>query len=143
MHTSYRGAWGARNGGASTADAVSANLERGRENAAETHDGTGALSVEDPIKAALVYRLRLFITGMTERSQSAIADLHRICDQRRSGRLELEIIDIFQQPYLAYEDKVIAAPTLLKLAPEPLRRITGDLSDELRLLWALDLVAPD
>lgn len=127
----------------SPADAASANLERGYEIVAETRDSTGALSVEDPIGAAPAYCLRLFIAGMTSRSQSAIANLHRICDQRLAGRLNLEIIDIFQQPHLAYEDKVIAAPTLLKLAPEPSRRITGDLSDELRVLWALDLVAPD
>ena len=64
---------------------------------------------------------------MTPRSQFAIANLHRICDRRLAGRLDLEIVDIYQQPHLAEQNQVVAAPTLLKLAPDPVRRIIGDL----------------
>ena len=89
------------------------------------------------------YRLRLFIAGMTPRSQFAIANLQRICDRRLAGRLDLEIVDIYQQPHLAEENQVVAAPTLLKLAPEPVRRIIGDLSNEARVLRGLDLPASE
>ena len=88
-----------------------------------------------------VYRLRLFIAGMTSRSHIAIANLNRICDARLAGRLDLEIIDIYQQPHLAATNQVVAAPTLVKLAPDPVRRIIGDLSDEARVLRGLDLPA--
>ena len=93
----------------------------------------------DASAAAPPYRLRLFVAGMTPRSQFAIANLQRICDRYMVGRLDLEIVDIYQQSHLAEENQVVAAPTLLKLAPEPVRRIVGDLSNEARVLRGLDL----
>ena len=90
-----------------------------------------------------IYRLRLFVAGMTARSQFAISNLHRIVDCRLAGRLDLEIVDIYQQPHLAEANQVVAAPTLLRLEPEPVRRIIGDLSDEARVLRGLDLAASD
>lgn len=89
------------------------------------------------------YHLRLFIAGMTTRSQFAIANLHRIVDERLRGRLDLEIVDIYQQPHLAEANQVVAAPTLLRIEPQPVRRIIGDLSDEARVLRGLDLTPPD
>lgn len=80
---------------------------------------------------------------MTTRSQFAIANLHRIVDKRLAGRLDLEIVDIYQQPHLAEANQVVAAPTLLRLEPEPVRRIIGDLSDEARVLRGLDLTTSD
>lgn len=56
-----------------------------------------------------------------------------------AGRFDLEVVDIYQQPQLAEENQVVAAPTLLKLQPLPSRRIIGDLSDETRVLRGLDL----
>ena len=101
------------------------------------------MSADHPIDARPLYRLRLFIAGMTPRSQLAIANVHHICDRRLAGRLDLEVVDIYQQPHLAEENQVVAAPTLLKLAPAPIRRIIGDLSDEARVLRGLDLPATD
>jgi circadian clock protein KaiB len=89
------------------------------------------------------YKLRLFIAGMTPRSRLAIANVHRICDRRLEGRLDLEVIDIYQQPELAESNQVVAAPMLLKLEPHPVRRIIGDLSDEARVLRGLDLSAAE
>ena len=85
------------------------------------------------------YRLRLFIAGTSPRSQRTIENLRRICSERLEGRFDLEVVDIYQQPHLAEKDQVVAAPTLLKLEPLPLRRIIGDLSDEARVLRGLDL----
>ena len=85
------------------------------------------------------YHLRLFVAGTTARSLRTIGNLRRLCDRFLPGRAELEVIDIYQQPELAEQDQVIAAPTLVKLWPLPLRRIVGDLSDEGRVLRALEL----
>jgi len=85
------------------------------------------------------YRLRLFVAGNTARSQRTIGNLRRLCTQHL-GLVNLEIVDIYQQPGLAVQDQVVAAPTLVKLAPLPLRRIIGDLSDEPRVLRALNLL---
>lgn len=87
----------------------------------------------------LPYRLRLFVAGSTVLSRQAIENLHCLCRNRLDGRVDLEVVDIYQQPELAAFHQVIAAPTLLKLLPLPVRRIIGDLSDTEHVLRALDL----
>ena len=89
------------------------------------------------------YVLRLFITGTTSRSARAIANLRRVCEQRLSGKYDLEVIDIYQHPTAAKEYQIIAAPTLVKMLPLPLRRIIGDLANEQRILAGLDLIPLD
>jgi circadian clock protein KaiB len=69
----------------------------------------------------------------------AIASVRRICEAHLKGRYDLEVIDLYQQPALAAGEQIIAAPTLIKKLPEPLRRVIGDMSDETRLLVGLDL----
>jgi len=90
-------------------------------------------------KANERYTLRLYTTGMTPRSMRAVESIKAICEEHLKGRYELEIIDIQQQPVLARGDQIIAAPTLIKRLPEPLRRLIGDLSDSERVLLGLDL----
>jgi circadian clock protein KaiB len=85
------------------------------------------------------YLLRLYITGMTPRSQDAITRTKSICEEHLQGRYELEVIDIYQQPMLAKGDQILAAPTLIKRLPLPLRRLVGDLSNKQRVLVGLDL----
>ena len=92
--------------------------------------------------AAPRYVLRLYVTGSTPRSARAIENMRRICEERLAGRYDLEVVDIYQRPEAAREFQLIAAPTLVKLLPEPLRRVIGDLSDENRVLHGLDLVPP-
>jgi circadian clock protein KaiB len=85
------------------------------------------------------YVLRLFVTGTTVRSQHAIANMRRICEEFLSNRYELEVIDIYQEPEKTRELQIIATPTLVKVLPEPLRRIIGDLSDQEKVLAGLNL----
>jgi circadian clock protein KaiB len=85
------------------------------------------------------YVLRLFVTGSTARSSRSIFNLRKLCEERLLGRYKLEVVDIYQQPELAREEQIIAAPTLIKRLPEPLRKLVGDLSDENRVLMGLDL----
>lgn len=85
------------------------------------------------------YRLRLFVAGSTARSRQAIENLRRVCADQLHGKVDLEVIDIYQQPELAGRYQVIAAPTLLKLLPLPVRRIIGDLSETERVLRGLEL----
>lgn len=84
----------------------------------------------------------LYITGATARSTRAVANARRIFDQYLVGRYELQIVDIYIEPEKASEHQIVAAPTLVKVSPAPQRRIIGDLSDEYRILTALDLAAP-
>jgi circadian clock protein KaiB len=89
------------------------------------------------------YILRLYITGMTPRSLRALKNLQTICDEHLKGRYDLEVIDIYQQPVLAKGEQIVAAPTLIKKLPLPMRRIIGDMSDHDRVLLGLDLVRAD
>lgn len=85
------------------------------------------------------YVLRLYVTGMTPRSTEAFAAIKAICDEHLPGHYELEVIDIYQHPELAKDEQIIAAPTLVKKLPLPLRRFIGNLADQERVLLGLDL----
>ena len=94
---------------------------------------------EDDTPALDRYVLRLFVAGMTSRSQRTIGNLRAICAAYLGDRVDLEVVDIYQNPKQAEVDQVVAAPTLLKLRPLPVRRIIGDLSDKARVLRGLGL----
>jgi circadian clock protein KaiB len=84
------------------------------------------------------YRLKLYITGQTTNSDQAIENLRYLFDQ--SGvNYELSIVDVLEHPQLAEEDKVLATPTLIKISPLPVRRISGDLSNLDRVIVGLGL----
>jgi circadian clock protein KaiB len=85
------------------------------------------------------YVLRLYITGTTVRSARAIANVRKICEEHLQGRYDLEVIDISQRPELAEGEQIIAAPTLIKKLPLPLRRFFGDMSHTKNILVGLDL----
>jgi circadian clock protein KaiB len=85
------------------------------------------------------YLLRLYTNGSSSRSIKAIANLRKLCEEHLEGRHELEIVDISKNPELAIAEQVIAAPTLIKMLPLPLRRFIGDLSQTERILIGLDL----
>jgi len=88
---------------------------------------------------AALYSLRLFVAGTTVRSQRAIGNLHSICQKYLTGPLDLAVIDLYQQPELAERYQVVAAPTLVRLLPLPVRRIVGDLSETNRVLRGLEI----
>jgi circadian clock protein KaiB len=85
------------------------------------------------------YVLRLYITGNTPRSTRAIRNIRALCEEHLHGQYDLEVIDIHQQPVLARGEQIIAAPTLIKKLPAPLRKCVGDFSDTTRVLFGLDL----
>jgi circadian clock protein KaiB len=85
------------------------------------------------------YVLRLYIAGFTPRSSRAIESIKRLCDSELKGRYELEVVDVYQNPELAGDAQILAAPTLIKQLPLPLRRIIGDMSDQEKVLVGLDL----
>ncbi|HEX2976128.1 MAG TPA: circadian clock KaiB family protein [Bacteroidales bacterium] len=86
------------------------------------------------------YLLKLFVTGTSPLSARAIENVWSICEEHLKGRYDLEVIDLYQKPELAGAEQIIAAPTLVKKFPLPLRRIIGDLSGRERVLTGLDLI---
>ena len=85
------------------------------------------------------YVLRLYVTGTTPHSMRAMVNIRKICEEHLHGRYDLEVIDISQRPTLAEGEQIIAAPTLIKQLPLPLRRFIGDMSQTDRILLGLDL----
>jgi circadian clock protein KaiB len=77
---------------------------------------------------------------MTPRSTLAIRRVTEVCEKRLSGRYELEIVDVYQKPALVKGEQIVAVPTLIKRLPLPLRRFIGDMHDEDKLLFGLDLI---
>ena len=83
--------------------------------------------------------LRLYVTGTTGKSIRAIENVRRICEEHLEGAYKLEVVDLYKNLPLARGDQIIAAPTLIKRLPLPLRRLIGDMSDEARVLVGLDV----
>jgi circadian clock protein KaiB len=89
------------------------------------------------------YVLRLYIAGTTPHSSRAILNIKTICEEHLKGRYDLEVIDIYQQPTLARGEQILAAPTLIKQLPVPLRKFIGDMSNTEKILVGLDLRPKD
>ncbi len=85
------------------------------------------------------YLLRLYVTGATPASLRAIQNARALCHDHLEGRYRLEVFDIYQMPTLAKDHQIIAAPTLIRVLPAPLRRFVGDLSRSENVLFGLDL----
>lgn len=85
------------------------------------------------------YVLYLYVTGLTPNSTRAIANIKEVCRNRLDNCYDLQIVDIYRHPKLATKEQIIAAPTLIKKLPLPLRRLVGDLSAEDRVLAGLGL----
>jgi circadian clock protein KaiB len=69
--------------------------------------------------------LRLFVAGVTARSQQAIMLVRHLCEVDLKGSSTMEVIDIYQQPELARINQIVATPTLLREYPKPVRRFIG------------------
>jgi len=85
------------------------------------------------------YVLKLYVGGSSTRSARAISNVRLICEEHLNGRYDLEIIDVYQQPEMAHENQLLAAPTLIREQPQPIRKLVGDMSDEARVLYSLNI----
>ncbi|TPG67586.1 circadian clock KaiB family protein [Hymenobacter nivis] len=85
------------------------------------------------------YAFDLYVTGATPNSTRAVRNIKEICEQYLPGRYALRILDLYQQPHLAQQEQIVAAPTLVRVRPLPQRRLVGDLSDRATVLVALGL----
>jgi len=83
--------------------------------------------------------LKLYVAGQTPKSIAAFANLNKICDEHLAGKYRIEIIDLLKNPKLAEGDRILAAPTLVKKLPAPVKRIIGALADAEQVLVGLDL----
>lgn len=87
------------------------------------------------------FLLYLFVSGATPRSMRAVGAVRKLCESRLAGRYTLNVIDIYRDPVAVRENQIVAAPTLVKLAPLPKQMFVGDMTDTVRLAAGLGLPA--
>jgi len=87
--------------------------------------------------------LRLYVIGKTPGAIKALEHLRALLDDQYKDKYTLEVIDVLENPSLAEHDKILATPTVIKLFPDPVRKIIGDLSDKEKVLLGLDLIGPE
>jgi circadian clock protein KaiB len=85
------------------------------------------------------YFMCLYVTGLGSNSARAAANIRKICEEYLNGRYELEVVDLVHHPDVAAREQIVAAPTLVKLSPLPIRRFIGDMSRTDMLLVGLCL----
>jgi len=85
------------------------------------------------------YVLCLYVAGMTPNSVRAISNLKKICEEHLAGQYDLNVIDVYRRPTLAKGEQIVAAPTLIKKLPLPMRKLIGDMSDKGKVLIGLDI----
>jgi len=93
----------------------------------------------DVVPDATWYDLTLFVSGASDLSARAIADARRLCDVHLSGRSQLSVVDMRDDPAAVLSNQVLAAPTIVRRLPLPVRKIVGDLSDTDKVLRALGI----
>jgi circadian clock protein KaiB len=98
------------------------------------NDGTDA-------DAGDVWDLVVYVADSSPKGQRAIENLKRACEEHLAGRYKIEIVDVLKNPRRAAADNILAAPTVVRRFPAPIRKLVGDLSDSDRLLIALELRA--
>lgn len=86
-----------------------------------------------------LWELRLYVAGNTPKSNLALTNLKRYCEEHLKDKYVIEVIDLLVHPQLAEGDQILAVPTLVKKVPEPIRKIIGDLSNEEKVLVGLNI----
>ena len=122
----------------------SENLERnGDINPLKTKLRNATEAFEEALKGGALkrakYILRLYVCGSSAGSMRAIHNLKKLCEEHFPNDYDLEVIDIYENPTAAREEQIIAAPTLVKKLPRPLRKFVGDLSNTQKILVGLDI----
>lgn len=86
------------------------------------------------------FKFRLYVAGDTQNSAQAVVNLTALCHEHLPDQHQIEIVDVFQEPQRALEDSIFMTPTLVKLAPSPVRKIVGTLSQAPLVLqaWGLE-----
>lgn len=86
-----------------------------------------------------IWELRLYVAGNTPKSNLALTNLKKYCEEHLRDQYTIEVVDLLVQPQLAEGDQILAVPTLVKKVPEPIRKIIGDLSNEEKVLVGLNI----
>lgn len=76
--------------------------------------------------------LRLYVSGGANQELSAV--LKEALENHLPGAYSLEVIDVLENLDQALDADIFATPTLIKVLPEPVMRVIGDLRDPRKTL---------
>lgn len=83
--------------------------------------------------------LRLFVSGHSAATEQTLQSLHQLLETSLPYPYTLKIIDVFKHPEQAEANQISATPTLVRVWPQPVRRLVGDLTNIERVLRILSL----
>ncbi len=101
-----------------------------------------ATNKTSPAAGKPLWLLCLYVADRTPKSVRALQNLTAFCEKELSGRYKIEVVDVMTEPGRARTENIIALPTLVRKAPQPMRRVIGDLSNTQRLVSGLDVRLP-
>jgi circadian clock protein KaiB len=73
------------------------------------------------------YVFRLFVSGLSLVTERTLNQLHQSLEESLHQPYTLEVVDILQHPDKAEAAQISATPTLIRIWPEPLRRVVGEI----------------
>jgi circadian clock protein KaiB len=86
------------------------------------------------------YKFSVYISSPTPKSDSALARLRKICDEKIPAAYEIEVFDLSKHPELATHHNIVATPAVFRTLPAPVQKSIGDLSKTDKALLGLDLL---
>ena len=96
--------------------------------------GTEGVFFSTPLEPAIPqnettgYVLRLFVSGSNSATQRTLEATHQVLEKGFQHPYTLKVIDIAKHPEQAEIHQIIATPTLVRVYPEPTRRLVGELA---------------
>jgi circadian clock protein KaiB len=100
---------------------------------------TEQVGVTLPQPPAEGYVLRLFVSGTSSATERILQNLHQLLEQSFNHPYTLKVIDVTQHPEEAERDQISATPTLVRVWPQPVRRLVGNLDRADQLLTLMTL----
>lgn len=88
------------------------------------------------------YSFVLYVAGDSARSQQAFRNLSRLAQECCGTAYDIATVDVVADPDAAEAARILTTPTVVRSAPSPVRRATGDLSEPERVIAALGLPLP-
>jgi hypothetical protein len=89
--------------------------------------------------ACEIASFRLYIKGMFPESVKALIIAKAICERYLPDRTSLEIVDTLTEPERAMADGITDIPTLVKVSPIPVIRISNEIENPEQVLDAFGL----
>ena len=86
-----------------------------------------------------IWILRLYVAGKTSKSLEAFVNLKEICKTNLKNKCKIEVVDLNQNPELAKIDRILALPTLVRILPEPIKKVVGTLTNKKKVLTVLEI----